>query len=70
MGLGPKDHAEAVAHERLVITFDAHEDIEVVGEAADRLEAIAKPHELGALALPPNRDSCAGVGFVSLMADM
>jgi hypothetical protein len=37
--------------------LDAQEDIEVVGEAADGLEAIAKAHELGAVALPPKRDS-------------
>ena len=39
--------------------LDAQEDIEVVGEAADGLEAIAKAHELGAVALPPKRDSDA-----------
>jgi hypothetical protein len=37
--------------------LDAQEDIEVVGEAADGLEAIAKAHELGAVALPPKDDS-------------
>jgi hypothetical protein len=57
MGGGTLGDHQTLVRDGFRMILDAQEDIEVVGEAADGLEAIAKAHELGAVALPPKRDS-------------
>ena len=57
MGAGTLGDHQTLVRDGFRMILDAQEDIEVVGEAADGLEAIAKAHELGAVALPPEHDS-------------